>query len=131
MRELSLAGVACGVLLTPILPFLEDSRENVTGILNAAADAGAGMAYAGGPGNFGVTQRTGQREHFHARLDAAFPGMAARYRAAFGGRYFCPAANAQALEDAFQETCRRRGLVSSRSGIAAAVRGMQPVQLSF
>ncbi len=131
LRELALAGVNCGVLLTPILPFLEDTPQNVAAILQAAADAGARMAYAGGPGNFGVTQRAGQREYFYAGLEAAFPGMAGRYRAAFGGRYFCPSPAARQLEDAFKAVCRQRGLVYTAAGIAALVHGAQPEQLSF
>lgn len=131
LRELALAGITCGVLLTPILPFLEDSAENVAAILHAAADAGARIAYAGGPGNFGVTQRAGQREYFYPRLEAAFPSMAARYKAAFGSRYFCPSPAVRQLEDVFEAVCRQRGLVYTGAGIAALLHGAQPRQLSF
>lgn len=75
MRALTGAGVPCGVLLMPILPFINDTPENIRAVVRRAADAGASWIYAG-PG-FGVTLRDNQREYFYDRLDEAFPACAA------------------------------------------------------
>ena len=131
MAELSRAGVLCGALLTPILPFLEDTVENVAGLVGAAARAGAACCYVGGPGDFGVTQRPGQREYFHARLDERFPGLAARYQAVYGDRYFCASPRAGQLQAAFERACRQYGLLHRLPQIEARIKGVQPTQLSL
>lgn len=69
LKELAGAGIFSGVLLMPVLPWLEDSVENVLSVAEAAAEAGARFVYPA----FGVTMRDGQREHFLNGLDRAFP----------------------------------------------------------
>ena len=70
IRKLAEAGLFCGVLLMPVLPFLEDRPEQVLSVVDRSADAGAKFIYSG----FGVTMRQGQREYFLRELDRAFPG---------------------------------------------------------
>jgi len=67
VEGLARAGIFCGVLLMPVLPFLEDRPEQVLEVVDRAADAGARFVYPG----FGVTMRQGQREHFLRQLDLA------------------------------------------------------------
>ena len=71
LEKLSRAGVFAGVLLMPVLPFVEDSSKNVLSVVDRAAQAGARFVYAA----FGVTMRDGQRDFFLNGLDRAFPGM--------------------------------------------------------
>ena len=84
LKKLSDAGVCAGVLLMPVLPFLEDSWEQVDGVLERAAQAGARFVYPA----FGMTMRDGQREYFLQRLEELYPGqgLARRYRARYGVR---------------------------------------------
>ena len=56
IRKLAEAGIFCGVLLMPVLPFLEDRPEQVLSVVDRSADAGAKFIYSG----FGVTMRQGQ-----------------------------------------------------------------------
>ena len=67
----------------PLLPLINDTRENVEAIVRRAKDAGASYILP----MFGVTLRSGSREHFHAALERGFPGLNARYEACFGNRY--------------------------------------------
>ena len=60
IRSLAQAGLFCGVLLMPVLHFLEDRPEQVLSVVDRSADAGAKFIYSG----FGVTMRQGQREYF-------------------------------------------------------------------
>ena len=60
IRSLAQAGLFCGVLLMPVLPFLEDRPEQVLSVVDRSADAGAKFIYSG----FGVTMRQGQRGVF-------------------------------------------------------------------
>ena len=130
MERLSAAGLFTGVLMMPILPFLEDSPENVRDIVNRAADAGARFVYPA----LGVTCRAGQREYFYQRLERNFPGqgLSERYRRRYGDRYQCASPKARALWEVFRETCDRRGLLYSMGRIVTASRrGHETDQLSL
>ena len=130
IRSLAQAGLFCGVLLMPVLPFLEDRHEQVLAVVDRSADAGAKFIYSG----FGVTMRQGQREYFLRELDRAFPGehLSRRYLARYGDRYRCPSPRAQELWEVFTARCRERGLLYQMSHIvSAATRGYGDRQLTF
>lgn len=130
IRSLAQAGVFCGVLLMPVLPFLEDRHEQVLAVVDRSADAGAKFIYSG----FGVTMRQGQREYFLRELDRAFPGehLSRRYLARYGDRYRCPSPRARELWEIFAARCRERGLLYQMPHIvSAATRGYGDRQLTF
>ena len=106
MAELARLGVKAGTALMPVLPFLEDSVENIVDIVNATADHGGTFIVAW----FGMSLRDRQRAYYYEKLDKHFPGMRARYERTFGGRYSCPAQNADVLEGVFYAQCSRRGI---------------------
>ena len=127
---LARAGIFCGVLLMPVLPFLEDRPEQVLEVVDRAADAGARFVYPG----FGVTMRQGQREHFLRQLDLAFPdqNLSRRYLARYGNRYQCPSPRARQLWEVFTRRCQDRGLLYQMPRIiSAATRNYGDRQLSF
>ena len=130
IRSLAQAGLFCGVLLMPVLPFLEDRPEQVLSVVDRSADAGAKFIYSG----FGVTMRQGQREYFLRELDRAFPGehLSRRYLARYGDRYRCPSPRARELWEVFTARCRERGLLYQMPHIvSAATRGYGDRQLTF
>ena len=128
LEELSRAGVFSGVLLMPVLPYVEDSAENVLSVVDSAARAGARFVYAA----FGVTMRDGQRDYFLNGLDRAFPGMGERYRKRYGSRYYCSSPRAKELWELFSARCRELGMLyEMRHIISAATRGYGDRQLSF
>jgi len=71
MEELSDCGIETGVVMMPILPFIEDTSENIKKIVMAAASHGADYIIPA----FGMSIREGQREHFYEKLDVHFPGL--------------------------------------------------------
>ena len=130
LGALSGAGLFSGVLLMPVLPFLEDSEENVNGVVEAAARAGARFVYA----TFGMTQREGQRAYFHDQLERRFPGqgLAERYQKRYGTRYQCPSPRAERLWGQFTRRCRELGLLYSMPSIVrAATMAYGDRQLTF
>lgn len=130
LKKLSGAGLFAGVLLMPVLPFLEDSGEGVLAVVEAAAQAGARFIYAA----FGVTMRQGQREYFLDGLERAFPnqGLKERYLRRYGDRYRCASPRARALWRIFTEACRERGILYDMSSISrAAALGYGDRQLTF
>lgn len=102
------AGLRTGVWLCPILPFLNDTEENLRGLLEYCFAAGVEAVVNFG---MGVTLREGDREYFYAQLDRHFPGMKERYIRTFGNRYECPSPNAPRLERILREECRKRGVL--------------------
>lgn len=130
VERLSAAGLFTGILMMPILPFLEDSPENIREIVDRAADAGARFVYAA----LGMTCRAGQREYFYRKLEEQFPGqsLVERYQKRYGSRYECTSPKARALWGVFQEACSRRGLLYSMGRIiTASRRGHESDQLSL
>ena len=66
------AGIPTVVWHTPILPFINDTADNIKNLLDACVDAGVkGIIFFG----IGVTLRDGDREYFYHALDKDFPGM--------------------------------------------------------
>lgn len=130
VERLSTAGLFTGILMMPILPFLEDNPENIRDIVDRAADAGARFVYPA----LGMTCRAGQREYFYRKLEEQFPGqgLAERYQKRYGPRYECPSPKARALWEVFREACSRRGLLYSMGRIVTASRrGHESDQLSL
>jgi DNA repair photolyase len=117
MAMLAGQGIRTGVVLMPVLPFLEDSPEAITAIVTRAYDCGASHVVA----SFGMTLRDRQREHYYQELDRRFPGLSERYRQAFGERYFAPAAGAKQMEALFED-------LTSRHGLKRNVAPYEPVQ---
>ena len=130
VRILSGAGIFTGLLLMPVLPFLEDSLDNLLGIVRLGAENGARFIYPA----FGVTLRQNQREYFYDQLEKRFPGenLARRYQEKYGSSYVCKARNAKILGEAFRRACRKEGILYSMTEIIKAYRApYDPVQTSL
>ena len=107
MRE---RGIPTVVWTTPILPFINDTAENVTAILEECARVGVRGVMAFG---MGLTLREGDREYYYAALDKHFPGMKERYIRQYGNAYELPSPNAKELSGIFHKICRENGMMSS------------------
>lgn len=102
-------GIPTVVWLSPILPFINDTRENVAGILDECVRAGVHGIICFG---MGVTLREGNREYFYAALDKHFPGMKERYQRKYGYAYEIASENQRELMGMFHETCQKHHLIS-------------------
>ncbi len=102
------AGIPTVVWLCPILPFINDTEENLRGILDYCVRAEVKGILSFG---FGVTLREGDREYFYAALDRDFPGVKQQYIRAFGNAYSCNSPNNASLMRVFKEECKRNGIL--------------------
>ena len=101
------AGISTVVWLCPILPFLNDTRENITGILENCLDAGVRGVLCF---NMGLTLRDGNREYFYTKLDRHFPGLKQKYIRTYGNAYEIPSPNKVMLDSLFHHFCQERGI---------------------
>lgn len=107
LKEFKAAGIPSVVWLCPILPFLNDTEDNIRRIVADCADAGVkGIIHFG----MGLTLRDGNREYFYSQLDRYFPGLKARYIRTFGNAYECASPNAVQLEQVFRAACDKYGI---------------------
>ena len=113
------AGVPAVVWITPTLPFLNDSEENLRGLLRYCFEAGVSGVLTFG---MGVTLREGDREYFYRRLDAHFPGMKQRYIEAYGNAYVCPVPNEARLMRILSDECEAHGVLYQPEEIFAYLR---------
>ncbi|MCR5767570.1 MAG: radical SAM protein [Lachnospiraceae bacterium] len=101
-------GIPTIVWLSPILPFINDTEENVISILNECARVGVkGIIDFG----MGLTLREGDREYYYAALDKHFPGMKERYIREYGNAYELPSPNAKQLRDILERICKENGMM--------------------
>lgn len=116
LEHLVARGIHAGVTLMPVLPFIEDTEDNVREIITRAAGAGARYVLAA----TGMTLRDRQRTYYYEALDRLFPGLRGRYERAYGGRYHAAPPNARQLEATVAELVARYGLETAVSPYEAA-----------
>ncbi len=110
LEEMRKNGIPTIVWLTPILPFINDTENNITVILNECVRVGVkGIIDFG----MGLTLREGDREYYYAALDKYFPGMKECYIKRYGNAYELPSPNAKKLTGIFQRICKDNGILST------------------
>ena len=110
LEEMQKRGIPTIVWLTPILPFINDTEENVTSILEECVRVGVkGIIDFG----MGLTLREGDREYYYAALDKHFPGMKQRYIERYGNSYELPSPNVKALQGILRRICKENGMLSN------------------
>lgn len=101
-------GIPTVVWLSPILPFINDTEENIRGILNYCIEAKVKGIICFG---MGLTLREGNREYFYKKLDEHFPGMKAQYMDRYKYAYEIPSPNNERLMSLFKSTCKAHGIM--------------------
>jgi len=113
MRKLADGGIYCGVLMMPILPFINDTDENILTLLRMAKDNGARFVYPA----LGMTLRQGNREYYYEQLDKFFPQIKEKHIRRYGLRYVNPSPRSKKLWEIFTAECERLGLLYRMSAI--------------
>ncbi|MBR4965204.1 MAG: radical SAM protein, partial [Lachnospiraceae bacterium] len=102
--------------MTPILPFINDTEENIRGLLNYCKEAKVyGILLFG----IGLTLREGDREYFYEQLDRHFPGMKEKYIRTYGNAYEIPSLDSRKLMKLVKDECARNGIVCDSEALFA------------
>jgi len=126
LEELSRQGIPCGILLMPLLPFINDTEKNVRAIVRKAKGAGAKWIFAY-PG-MGVTLRQNQRVYFYDRLDESFPGLREKYLQVYGDQYECVSPRSKELWQELIHACDENGLLYRMEDISLFLHAPYRVQ---
>ena len=108
MKRLSEAGIETRLALMPTLPFIEDSWENISSIVEQAHACGVKVVIPW----FGMSMRDRQRDYFYARLDESFPGLRRRYESTYGESYACPSPVSKDLYRRTHQLCATLGIAT-------------------
>ncbi len=101
-------GIPTVVWLSPILPFINDTKENIDGILDYCVRAKVHGIICFG---MGVTLREGDREYFYAALDKHFPGLKKRYQEKYGLAYEVVSDNQKELMNNLRTRCKESKII--------------------
>ena len=107
-------GIQTIVWLSPFLPFINDTEENLRGLLDYCIEAGVyGIMWWGA----GMTLREGNREYFYSKLDKHFPGLKSAYQKKYGLDYIITSDNNEKLTKLFNETCDKRRIACGNDAL--------------
>jgi DNA repair photolyase len=107
-------GIKTVVWLCPLLPFINDTAENLRGILGYCVEAEVyGILCFG----MGMTLREGDREYYYKMLDRHFPGLRGKYEKKYGNSYVVLSDNDRELMAIFLETCRKNNIACDNDKI--------------
>jgi DNA repair photolyase len=115
LKTLKEEGLYCGVLMMPILPFINDTVENIDGIVEMAHEANVDYIYP----SFGVTLRDNQRLYFFEKIGET---LTKQYIDEFKDSYLCVSPNHMQLKERFITLCEKYGIVYKMEDI---VKGMK------
>ena len=131
LKQFRDAGIPTVVWLCPILPYINDTRENIESILDSCIEAGVKGVICF---NMGLTLREGNREYFYQQLDRHFPGMKQRYIRSFGNAYELNSHRNEELMRLFHRPCEKAGILHDNREIFAYLHAFpekKDAQMSF
>jgi len=108
LMEAKRRGIPTVVWITPVLPFINDTEENLHRIMYYVVKAGVKGVVLW---NIGVTLREGDREYFYYKLDQYFPGMKERYMRTYGNSYELVSPNSAKLMYKIRNVCGQYGIM--------------------
>ena len=119
LKEFRDAGIPTVVWLDPILPFINDTIENVSGLLDMCVEAKVKGIICFG---MGLTLREGNREYFYRQLDLHFPGVKEKYIKTYGNQYEIASPNNDDLMRLFHKRCKDHGIMHDNDQIFGYLR---------
>lgn len=121
------AGIPTVVWMTPILPYINDTEENIRGILNYCKEAKVKGILCFG---MGLTLREGNREYFYSKLDKYFPHLKDRYIRELGNFYVVNSRNNYRLMKIFRDFCENEKIMYDYNKIFSYLNTFEEKEIS-
>ncbi len=116
LKKLREAGLFAGVLMTPVLPFLTDTEENIRNMISLSKEADANFIYT----KMGMNLRTNQRNYYYRKIEELYPGLSQDYEAVYGNKQFCNSLQYRHLMELFLNLAHQNGLLTEMEDIIQA-----------
>lgn len=128
LKAFQARGIPTVVWMTPILPYLTDTEENIRTVLDWCFDAGVKGIVCW---NAGMTLRSGDREYYYRALDRHFPGLSEKYRLRYGDAYEVNSPDNERLMRLFHTACEKRGVLHDPDACFRYIESLPQRQLSL
>ena len=126
LMEMKKRGIPTIVWLSPFLPFINDTEENLRGLMGYCIEAGVyGIMNFG----FGLTLREGNREYFYEQLDIHFPGIKEKYIEVYGNSYEVASPDNKRLMKIFTDLCEEHNIVYDKEELFRYMREYKNKQI--
>ena len=126
LMEMKKRGIPTIVWLSPFLPFINDTEENLRGLMGYCIEAGVyGIINFG----FGLTLREGNREYFYEQLDIHFPGIKEKYIEVYGNSYEVASPDNKRLMKIFTSLCEEHNIVYDKEELFRYMREYKNKQI--
>lgn len=102
-----------GVLMTPVLPFLTDTEENITNMILKSKESDAKFIYT----KMGMTLKTNQRDYYYKALDVLYPGLKEDYIAVYGSKHICNSLQYRHLMELYLKMCSENNILTDMDAI--------------
>lgn len=106
IEHLSSNGIATGVLMDPMIPYITDTKENVQEMVKKAKYYGADYIYM----STSVTMADVQRDYFCQEAEKHYSGIAEKFREKYKNYYRCRSPHSKKLWDIFVEECDKESI---------------------
>lgn len=114
LKRLNSENIPTVVWLAPNLPFINDTKDNVKGIIDYCVEANV---YGIICFEMGLTLRDGNRNYFYQKLDESFPGLKEKYIKTFGDNYALPSKRNNELMRLFRKKTKENGIINDKNKI--------------
>lgn len=113
LEELRKNGIYAGVLMTPVLPFLTDSEENILNMISKSKNADAKFIYT----KMGMNLKTNQRDYYYNALDILYPGLKEDYIGVYGKKNVCNTLHFRHLMELYLKRCSEAHILTDMDAI--------------
>jgi DNA repair photolyase len=123
LRTMNAHQIPTVVWLSPLLPFINDDKDNLLNILNACLETAVkGIIWFGA----GLTLREGNREYFYDKLDQHFEGLKEKYMRLYGNQYIVKSPNHKMLDQTFRDFCEKHKIMHDNDEIFSYLHRYEP-----
>lgn len=123
LKKIREAGLYAGVLMTPVLPFLTDTEENIREMVAKSTVSDAKFIYT----KMGMNLRTNQRLYYYQKLDELYPGLSLDYEAVYENKYVCSSLQYRHLMELFLQLCHQNGILTEMEDIISDYKKVIPM----
>ena len=119
LKKLNEADIPTVVWLTPFLPYINDTEENINELLDYCIETNVKGIICF---NIGLTLRDGNRQYFYKKLDESFPGLKNRYIEKYGSSYVLESENNKELMDLFYKRTAKNNILNKPDDVFSYLR---------